>query len=240
MKQGLFSLARRNIRPARRRRFAAGLASLFVASPALAAGGAHVVDDAGVETPGTCHLEAWITQYGPDLGLVNLAPACTRRAWPRLEIGGAIQYPPDGLDETTVGPALKFLLRPEESGFGLSLIGGGNLNLRSGRLETASLVLPVTAPAGDRLRFNFNAGWLYSRAGVKRYQLFYGAQVEAGLARDVKLMAEGFDRDDGKPGWQAGLRWNPHSAEVDLDLLVGERVDGSSPRAVTVGLTLRR
>lgn len=42
--------------------------------------GEHVVDDAAVETPGTCHLETWATQSSGSDGLVDGAAACTREA----------------------------------------------------------------------------------------------------------------------------------------------------------------
>lgn len=67
------------------------LLALLAAGPAFAAGGEHVIDDAAVETPGTCHLESWVTLSSGG-GLVNSAPACTRKAWPNLELGGFVAH----------------------------------------------------------------------------------------------------------------------------------------------------
>ena len=61
-----------------------------------------------------------------------------------------------------------------------------------------------------------------------------------GVARDVTLMAEAFRRDGGEAGAQVGVRWNPGGGRFDLDLVAGRRIDGESPRAITLGLTLRR
>jgi hypothetical protein len=208
---------------------------LFAVSVAWASGSEHVIDDSVVETPGVCHLESWATRFGPRQGLVNLSPACTREAWPNLEIGGAVQHAwGKGQDDTTIGPALKYTLRSEETGVG---IGAGAWG---GRLETASLIVPVTLRLYDRVRFNLNAGWSHARASARRDAAFYGVQAEVGVARDLTVMVEAFRRDGGKAGGQLGLRWNPGGGRVDFDLIAGRRIDGATPRAITLGLTLRR
>lgn len=208
-------------------------------SSAHAGGGAHVIDDATVETPGTCHLESWMTRYDADRGLVNLSPACTREAWPDLEIGAALQHAWDGRSDTSTGPALKLNLRPVERGWGVALATAATWSLDSGGFETASVIVPVTIPVNEQLRVNLNAGWLYSHASSDRHAAFFGGQVEARVTRDLSAMAEVFARDRGPGGGQVGLRWNPHGGDLDVDLLAGHYVDGASPRAITLGLTLR-
>lgn len=219
--------------------FAASI-TLF-AGVARASGNEHIIDDAAVETPGVCHLESWVTRFGPRHGLVNLSPACTRKIWPNLEIGGGVQHAwAAGQSDTTVGPALKYVLRSEDTGLGLGVVGGGAWSLKGGQLETASLIAPVTFHLNDRVRINLNAGWNYGRASAKRNAAFYGAQAEMGVARDVTLMVEAFHRDGGKTGSQVGVRWNPGGGRFDLDLIAGRRIDGAAPRAITLGLTVRR
>lgn len=218
-----------------------GLVVLAWVSPVFASGNEHVVDDAAVEIPGVCHLESWVTRFAPRHGLINLSPACTRKAWPNLEIGGAVQWgSADGVSDTAIGPALKYALRSEDSGVGLGLVGAGAWSVRSGRLETASLIVPVTLKLGDRVRANLNAGWSHVGADARRGAAFHGAQIEASVARDVTLMVEAFQRDGGKAGGQLGLRWSPGGGRIDLDLVAGRRIDGVTPRALTLGLTLRR
>ena len=212
----------------------------FVSMPAFAAGGEHVVDDASVETPGTCHLESWVTIHDSNSGLLNLSPACTRLEWPRLEIGGAYQHSWNGNAINTLGPALKLNLRPEETGLGIGLITSGAVNLASGKVESANLIVPVTIPINDLVRVNLNGGWTYARASVRQRAAFYGAQVEVQVARDFSLMGEVFGRDHGPAGGQAGLRWTPRNGPIDVDFVIGRRVDGTSPRSVSLGLTLRR
>lgn len=215
------------------------LAIVLLAPCARAGGGAHVVDDATVEVPGTCHLESWVTRNDPRRGLVNLSPACTREAWPSLEIGASLQHAWDGNRSTSVGPALKLNLRPVERGMGLALAVAGAWNLDTGRFETASIIVPVTMPVNELLRININGGWIYSHADAHRHAAFFGGQVEAQLASDVSAMAEIFGRDRGRAAGQIGLRWNPSAGPVDIDLLGGRRIDGTSPSAVTLGFTIR-
>ncbi|USQ93928.1 hypothetical protein [Caulobacter sp. RL271] len=215
--------------------------SLLAVAQAWASGNEHVIDDAAVETPGVCHLETWTTRFARRQGLLNLAPACTRKTWPRLEIGGGLQRAwSNGAAETTVGPALKLNILPEDRGLGLGLAGAAGFGLRAGHLDSASLVAPMTIPVGPRLRINLNAGWSYVRADAKSDAAFVGAQAEWSMARNLTLMVETFRRDAGHAGGQLGVRWNPGGGRFDLDLVAGRRIDGASPRAVSLGLTVRR
>lgn len=213
---------------------------LLAARPAFAAGGAHVVDDAAVETPGTCHLENWITRSSHDAGLVNSAPACTRDAWPNLEIGGFVAHSwAQGTDDTVVGLSPKLMLRSEDRGAGIGVATSVGYGIDRGRFETASVIVPVTIPAGEKLRFNLNAGWLWTRAG-HRHDVFMGAQAEIALRKNFNLTVETFSRDEGKVGGQTGLRWTVAGGAVDLDLIGGRYVDGATRNAITLGVTIRR
>jgi hypothetical protein len=225
-----------------RRRGAFALLALVLtcglANPAWAAGGAHVVDDSEVETAGTCHVESWVTLTGPSEGLVNASPACTRTVWPNLELGGALSHGLGAGGETIAGATVKWAARRPEADPGLGLAAAASIGARSGRIEGASLIAPVTLKLSPWLKVNFNAGWSYSRA-LDGHALFAGAQAELAVSNEFGLMVEAMARDGLRPGGQMGLRWTPGGGPVDLDLLVGQRTDGAAPRAVTVGLTRR-
>ncbi len=216
---------------------------LLIWQPRLhAAGGAHVVDDAGVETPGLCHLEAWVSRSGAKAGLLNASPACTFEAVPRLEVGAAVQRTwarGARTSDTLMGSTLKLNLWPVEQGLGVGIAGAGAWSARAGHWETASLVVPVSIALHEMLRLNLNAGWLYSRSGARRNEAFFGAQVEAAVVADITLMAEVFGRDRGQPGAQVGVRWTPSGGWLDVDLLSGWRIDGTTPWSLTLGLTAR-
>lgn len=216
------------------------LLALLMSTPAFAGGGAHVVDDAAVETPGTCHLENWVTLSSGDSGLVNSAPACTRMAWPNLELGGFVTHSwTQDANETVIGLSPKLVLRSEDHGVGIGIATSIGYGIDRHRFETASFIVPVTIPAGDMLRFNLNAGWQWARAD-NRHDIFLGAQAEIALRQTLNLMVETFTRDEGKAGGQAGLRWTVAEGKIDLDLIGGRYVDGVTRNAITFGVTLRR
>lgn len=212
--------------------------ALLVAGPAFAAGGEHVVDDAAVETPGTCHLENWITAASDGQGLAYSAPACTPAALPQLEIGGFITHiwAPDARD-TVIGLTPKLNLRSEDLGVGIGISTGIGYSIARGKLDSASVIVPVTVPVGKQLRVNFNLGWQWGPAG---HDLFVGGQAEIALKRNLSLMVETFGRDRRKVGGQAGLRWTTAKGRADFDIIAGRYVDGTTPTSVTLGITLRR
>ena len=216
------------------------LLTLLASEPAYASGGEHVVDDAAVETPGTCHLENWVTLSSGDSGLADSAPACTRKAWPNLELGGFVAHGwTRNSDDTLIGLSPKLMLRSENRGIGIGIATSVGYGIDRGRFETASVIVPVTIPAGEKLRFNLNAGWLWTRAS-NRHDLFMGAQAEIALRKNLNLMVETFTRDKGKVGGQTGLRWTVAGGAIDLDLIGGRFVDGSTRSAITFGVTIRR
>lgn len=216
-------------------------ATALQAGPAGAAGGAHVVDDASVEAPDTCHLETWITRSGPGRGLVNASPGCTLKMARRLELDGTVQYLADHPADAMIGPAAKLTLRPAATGLGVAVEASAQWSVRSGRPGGAGVIVPVTWEPDPALRLNLNAGWSYVGGGAPHPRAaLLGAQVEYQVNSGVALMAEVFGRSVGRPGEQVGVRWTPGTGEYDLDLLYGRRVDGVSRNAVTLGLTYRR
>lgn len=213
---------------------------------AHAAGGAHVVDDANVETAGKCHLESWVTRNDSNAGLVNLTNACVTSSLPTLEFGATVQRQ-RALDDdnnraytTVFGPLFKWNLRSSDTGVGVALAGNTNWSTQYSRWEDAALSVPVTIPLNDAITFNLNYGLSYARDNSEhRIAQTYGAQIEAVIAHNVSLMAEVFQRQHSLTGAQAGVRFTPDNGPVDIDVLYGRRLDGTTPRAITVGLTLR-
>lgn len=211
---------------------------LLIAAPARASGVEHVVDDSAVEAPGTCHVENWVTIVRGGDGIAVTAPACTRQQWPNVELGGFVSTAwANGTSEQQIGVTPKWNLRDEKRGLGLALSGSAGIDIGRGRLASASLITPVTIPAGQ-VRFNLNIGWQWTRASG--HAAFAGAQAEFQASPTLSLMAESFIRSRGRAGGQTGLRWSPGGGRVDLDLVYGRYLDGSSPHAVSLGLTIRR
>ena len=208
--------------------------------PALAAGGAHGVDDAAVETPGACHLESWVSDLGHGERLVNFSPACTPGALPTVEIGGTAQrVGTPGERRWLTGPAVKWTLH---EGIGRSpavgLAGSALIDPGSGHIDSAALLVPMTFRPADTITVNLNAGVGHSR-GEGAHPL-YGAQVDIAAAKGIALMAEIFGRPDQRPALQAGVRWTFDRERIDLDLLAGRQGGAAGNGSVTLGFTIRR
>lgn len=222
---------------------AAGLIACVLAlpQPLRAAGGAHGVDDAAVETAGDCHLESWFSDLGHGETLLNLSPACTPTALPMLEIGAAIQHVrAPGERRWLAGPALKWTLRSGDDGgrAGVALAGAALVDTGTGRLDSAALTVPVTLAPSRRMTVNLNIG-----AGVAHGQdahLLYGAQIDYGATNAIAVMAEIFGRADEPAGWQTGVRWTFDRDRMDLDLIVGRSPGIDRAAALTIGYTIRR
>jgi len=211
-----------------------------LAGPTLAAGGAHVVDDSEVETPGTCHLELWVSRFVPGDGYGNVGPACTSLKIPWLEFGAAYQH---YWDETgagpLIGPQLKINFQPASKGVGVALGMNAGVNAQTGELGVASLLALVTVPVTEKFRINLNAGWSYLNDDNPT-AFFWGGQVEVDVGWDVTLMMEAFGRQPGVIGNQMGLRYTPAThPRFDFDLLVGTIFDQDSTKFFTLGVTVR-
>ena len=217
-----------------------GCLMLGWARAANAAGGAHVVDDSEVETPGLCHFENWVSFESGHSQFANAGPGCTSREHSNLELGGYVSYQRQpGPNDTTIGLDPKFELRPVNAGFGLAVDGAVGFGLRRHRFETASIVIPFSVAFTPLVQFNLNAGANWTRADHSM-RAFTGGQIVGQISPTIQLMAESFNWSGRPLGGQAGVRWTVDDGRIDLDLLAGRYVDGSTKRAVTLGFTIRR
>jgi hypothetical protein len=221
--------------------FKAGLLllALSTSSNARAAGGAHIVDDSEVETPGHCHVELWVTRFVPGNGYANAAPACTPKQIPFLEVGVAHQdYWSEENNAPILGPTAKLNLRPQSTGLGLGIAASSGVDLSSGDLNFASVVGLVSVSLNETFRVNLNAGWSYVQGDMPD-ALFYGGQIEVQISRDLMFMIEGFGRAPGIGGVQTGLRFTPKDGPIDFELLAARFLGENQPFFFTVGVIVR-
>lgn len=217
------------------------LVACLAASPAervLAAGNADIVDDAAVVAPGTCSVDSWVSNALPGV-FTFIQPACTLVALPRVEFGAFIVHGWDTLDDVAYGPSLKINLRDDEASTSVALAPQALWNQRTGTVDGGSLFALVTLAVTRQVDLNLNAGWSYLRLADTPHAAFYGAQLEATVTDELKLMIEGFGRLPGLAGAQVGVRWTPHAGNIDYDLKVGNNAGIPSPCMVTLGVTVR-
>ena len=186
---------------------AVAAALLGTATPGWTAGGAHFVEDAEVLEPGLCQVDLWVTRFEPGAGYANATPTCTLKSLPRLEWGLQYQHYWYNDTETTdplLGPTAKLNLIPEDTGVGLGLYFNSGVNVRTGELELVTLLVPLTIPLDDRVRFNFNAGWSYVKVAAVSRRFLLGrpgrSQSRGGGvpdAGDVRSSAGHHRRPDG-------------------------------------------
>ena len=242
------------------------MAILAMAHAARASDGSHIIDDSEVVAPGTCQISNAVTQLLPGGGAFDTTNVCTLQSLPRLQFGlgselfwgiggakAAQHLGASGQSSTAaqqqansanaagllLGPAVKVNLIPEKTGVGMALDHRAGINVATGGLSFATLIVPVTIPLNDKVRFNLNAGWNYSAAAAVPNALFYGAQAEAKVGWDVRLMVDIFGLQPGVAGAQIGLRWRQNNGPVTYDLLTGGLFESNSPRFFTMGVTVR-
>jgi len=219
----------------------AAVLAAMLASPALAGGGAHIVDDDATLPAGVCHVETWLTFARDGGGLAVAAPACTLAELPRLEIAAAVQREWGEEGATTIAPALKLNLRSfEDVPVGVAVAATAVWNPADGQIQSFALNVPVSHRINERLVVHANLGWIGQTGSGDRHALFWGAQAELTVARELALMGEVFGSDRGAPGGQAGLRWVTDRGRIDVDLLAGHRINGASGNTLTFGVTIRR
>ncbi|UWF47174.1 hypothetical protein NYP20_17660 [Pseudomonas sp. N3-W] len=218
-----------------------GLLSLM--SDAFAAGGAYVVDDAGINAPGECNVDVWYqdARHSPNSSSV-VSPACTFKELPTVQLGAAIQRNrADGQGETQLSPQFKAqLFSREDLGLQLALAGSTHFAFdRAHSFDGADLNLPITWQPLEALRLNLNTGWTHAYDdGEQNHRWTWGTGVEYDLAPSLTLIAERYGQRGGEQAWQAGPRL--HIGErIDVDLIVGRSLIGERDQWLTTGATLR-
>lgn len=209
------------------------------AAPALAAGGAFAVDDAGVGDAGECKVETWASLAGNGDRVFVLAPACVVPLGVPVEVGVQFDRVRGGGEwGTGLGVKAKAALIPQGDGvFGLALSGGMVFDLTARETAAWYVNLPLTIQLAAPLSVNLNAGALWDRLEQRTY-LTWGAGFMLALSEPVTLIGEVFGQGSDDPGAQLGLRYTPHE-KIDFDLIYGRNLAGERADWVTLGMNLR-
>lgn len=217
---------------------------LTLLSKAHAAGGAYVVDDAAINSPGECNVDAWhkgSRHQGSQYQSV-LSSACTFGALPGYQLGASFSREPgDGGAAQHLSPQLKTqLLSQPALGLAVALAASADVALdRRHAFDGASLTLPVTLQPVEALRLNVNLGRVYAYDQAEHSNHWsWGGGIEYAAADALSLLAERFGERHADSGWQAGPRLHLGPA-LDLDLLLGRQLNAERDSWLVAGFSLR-
>ncbi|AEG91282.1 hypothetical protein [Ramlibacter tataouinensis] len=199
---------------------------------ALAAGGHHAVDDAGILEPGECELETWGTRAQGGERLLHGGGAC--RVGP-IELGAAAEYARDhGASATAYGLEAKWA-REVAEGFSLGLVVAPAWQARTRpRYQGAALVGLATWEPRDDLALHLNLGRDFAHRG--RDENRFGVAAEWTPRQGWSLLAERY-RAEATHFVRAGVRWAA-GRNWSVDLSRAQRLSGPAPSNWTLGLTL--
>jgi hypothetical protein len=226
--------------------FAAGIA--VADSKAHAAGGAFIVDDAGVDDPFSCKIESSASLGSNQTFIGVTTPACVLPLFKPTEIGVNIirTRQPDGDWGTGVLPKFKMSILPVETGkLGLAISGGSLFNVLTGEYAASFFSVPVTYTFSESFKVNLNAGWAYERPNDQHF-ISYGAGFEWMALKHLTLIGEVFGvgtqhpeaRTVVDPRFQVGLRITPIDT-LEFDVIYGRNIGGENANWITVGLNVR-
>jgi hypothetical protein len=221
-------------------------AALF-GGTAHAAGGAFAADDAGIDEPGACKVESWISSASNrDFAAVSV-PACVVKLFLPTELAlQAARTRVGGEWGTSLTPKAKLMIQePKVGNFGLAMSGGATFDAVTG-LNTGSFVnVPLTYMISETFKINVNAGWSYDHVNLLHYAT-YGAGFEWIPAKSWTVIGEVFglvrERSDPRsltdPRFQLGVRYTPIDT-IDIDVIYGRNITGENANWITVGMNVR-
>ncbi|MFL1505299.1 hypothetical protein ACI77N_29645 [Pseudomonas sp. S191] len=213
-------------------------------SKAHAAGGAYVVDDGAVNAPGECNVDAWYSanRHQGNVHNQTLNPACTFSALPSVQWSAALSRASNaGETETQVSPQVKAQVwSRDDLGLQMAVAATSHFALdRQHAFDGADLNIPLTWQPLEALRLNVNAGWTHAyNGGEQNHRLTWGTGFEYQVADALTLIGERYGQEGGDQAWQAGPRLHVGQL-VDVDLVVGQSLNGDRNRWLTTGATVR-
>ena len=219
---------------------AAFLACATVAGPALAAGGAFAVDDAGVDAPGACKIETWASVARNDDRIFAIAPACVVPLGRPVELGLHLDRARSGGAWSTgllVKAKTAIVPLTDDGPFGIAIAGGASFDLTARETAEWFVTVPVSIRLAPPLLLNLNVGGLWDRTTNESF-FTWGAGFELSLTEKTTLLGEVFGQGSDDPGAQLGLRYTPHE-RVDFDLIYGRNLTGERADWITLGVNVR-
>ncbi|KIH83202.1 hypothetical protein [Pseudomonas batumici] len=218
------------------------LLSLY--AKAHAAGGSYVVDDGGINDPGQCNVDTWYKsgRHHAARGESVLSADCTPTGLPAVQLGADINRSRDDGEHTTLlSPHIKAsIFSREDLGLEAAVLSQAHIATnRRHAFDGADIAVPLTYKPFEALRMTLSTGWYHAyNDGKPSEGLTWGTGVEYDVLKSLTLVAERFGQQSGDQGWQAGPRL--HIGEkLDIDLVLGQHLNGDRDRWFTTGATVR-
>jgi two-component system sensor histidine kinase TctE len=221
---------------------AAALACLAFALPAPDAHAARpmITDDARMVDAKACQVESWVRR-GREATEYWALPACNPTGHFEVTFGGARTHADGATSFTDQLIQVKTLFRAyEPGGWGVGL-GAGTVRhprreLARGWPGDAYLYVPFSIAAGsDDWVVHANLGAVHRR-DAGRTQLTWGLGHEIRIAPRAYFIPEIFRSEQGRPFYQAGIRYWLLPGRLQMDGTFGDRLSSSSrERWVSVG-----
>lgn len=222
------------------RTLAAALAVTLALPPAAHAARPLITDDARTVDAKACQMESWVRSNQGSREYWAL-PACNFTGNLELTLGGGRIKDAEG--SRTAGIVLqgKTLFKPlDAGGWGIGLAAGA-VRRPEDRRSVSEMYAYVPASFSfrdDKAFVHVNAGVLRDRvASTTRFT--WGAGTEVQLNERAWLIAETFQQQEGRPFFQAGMRYWIAPNHVQVDATVGNRFGSrSDERWFSIGLRL--
>nr|WP_051237131.1 hypothetical protein [Ottowia thiooxydans] len=194
-------------------------------------------DDARTVDPKACQVESWVRQNADSTELWAI-PACNPTGNLEIAAGGSHARGDIEGSRNTVVLQAKTLFKPlEPNGWGWGLAVGTAQHARPPSGRDWYAYIPVSRSIlDDRAVLHLNVGWL--REGLSRRNFMtWGIGSETQLSERVWLIGETFGQNEGRPLYQAGLRYWVVPNRVQVDATYGNRLGGGE-RWFSIGLRL--
>jgi hypothetical protein len=230
----------------------AGLAGVLMVSalgacPALAAEGAYAVDNATIDSAGSCKVESWLSFASNSDFISAVSSACALEIVRPIEISASYARARSDREwGAGIAPKVKVNLLPADVGkVGLAVSAVTAFDLYTGANTGTIVNVPLTFALTDDFRIHINGGWFHDRQAGQDLAV-YGAAVEWSPFKPITLIGEVFGfagektdrRTDREPRGQAGIRFTPRD-HFDIDLIYGRNLTGENAHWVTLGLNYR-
>ncbi len=220
--------------------FAGVLAMLLALPPAAHAARPMITDDARTVDAKACQVESWVRTNQGNKEYWAL-PACNFTGNLELTLGGARTADATGTSTTDIVLQGKTLFKPmDTNGWGIGLALGAIKHPGNGRS-----VSDLYGYVPTSFSFRDDKFFLHTNVGVLRNQVTSTTRITWGLGSETQLgertwlIAEAFQQQEGRPFFQAGVRYWIVPNRVQIDATLGNRFGSrTDERWFSIGLRL--